>query len=105
MKKEKFQKVFKEIFTSIRNRDHETQARLMKEYPWSKRWLGRTSENAHLETVADGDGPEWVEKEGTCPFREERGFRPLLSIIVKTSTGSTYFNLEPEGEEEFMVRD
>lgn len=104
MRKEQFYEIFKQIFESIKGHDLEKQEKLIEDYPWSKKWLGRTSENAHLETVAEGSDPEWSEKEGTCPIREERGHRPLLSIFVTTSTGTTFFNLEPEGEEEYMIR-
>lgn len=104
MRKEQFYEVFLRIFESVRDYDFHKQEELIKEYPWSKRWLGRTSENAHLETVVMGADPKWDEKEGTCEIRKERGYRPLLSIFVTTSTGVIFFNLEPEGQEEYMIR-
>jgi hypothetical protein len=104
MKKENILEIVRDMIMAEKG-DHKLLKELIVNYPWTRKWLERTSSHAMFEIVTSGENIKIDEREFGSEIRKERGLRPLLQVWVESTTGSICINFEPSGKDGFKIRD
>lgn len=87
--------VIQEMLVSIKKHDRTEQNRILKEHPWTGKWLRKRSHLLDLEEISSGDKFEVNVERPASKLREGYDLKPLLHIKISSTNGSRILRFEP----------